>query len=175
MVIRNNSRTTQGKSLRPNTPAKPSPQKGAFHGNVPSKPKPDKATVKPVVARSDRASQGSQSGSGGGARSKQVSMAGGSDMTRKVSVPQASQIGLSQGSHITDKGEAKRPNVPIFQPAQAPCCLGNEIAKNVGRGGPGVGRTVYATGSQGQQGPVNPGMPTQAPRSNDVMSNNRKD
>jgi hypothetical protein len=33
------------------------------------------------------------------------------------------------------------------------------MALNVGGGGPGKGRTVYASGSQGMQGAVNPGNP----------------
>jgi hypothetical protein len=36
--------------------------------------------------------------------------------------------------------------------------LGNELAKNVGKGGPGAGRTLYGQcGTQGTHGPVNPG------------------
>jgi hypothetical protein len=177
MTIKNSGRTTQGKSLARNTPAKPSPQRGAFHGGVPSKPKPDKASVKPMVAGSGRASQGGQSGSGGGAKSKLVTTAHGSPLTRKVSPDAVANIGLSKGSHVTEKGgrEVTRPATPLYSSAAAPCCLGNEIAKNVGRGAPGAGRTVYASGSQMQHGPVNPGMPQAAPRSGDVMSNNRKD
>jgi hypothetical protein len=32
--------------------------------------------------------------------------------------------------------------------------LGNEIAGNVGKGGPGAGRDVHKSGAQGQHGPV---------------------
>ena len=35
--------------------------------------------------------------------------------------------------------------------------LGNEVAGNVGRGGPGTGRDVHHCGSQGTHGNVNPG------------------
>jgi hypothetical protein len=36
--------------------------------------------------------------------------------------------------------------------------LGNALATNVGKGGPGTGRTLYGQcGSQGTYGPVNPG------------------
>ena len=34
---------------------------------------------------------------------------------------------------------------------------GNELALNVGKGGPGTGRTVQPCGSEGTFGPVNPG------------------
>jgi hypothetical protein len=37
--------------------------------------------------------------------------------------------------------------------------LGNEVALNVGKGGPGTGRDCHATGSQGVHGSVNPGQP----------------
>jgi hypothetical protein len=37
--------------------------------------------------------------------------------------------------------------------------LGNQKALNVGQGGPGKGRDVHKTGSQGQQGAVAPGNP----------------
>jgi hypothetical protein len=35
--------------------------------------------------------------------------------------------------------------------------FGNEVALNVGGGGPGVGREVFRSGGQGTHGPVNPG------------------
>jgi hypothetical protein len=116
------------------------------------------------------AGQGNQSGSGGGAKSKLVTTAHGSAMTRKVSPDAVSNIGLSKGNHVTGGGgrETNRPAVPLYAPAQAPCCLGNEVAKNVGRGGPGVGRTIYQSGSQMQHGPANPGGPMPAPR--DILS-----
>jgi hypothetical protein len=38
-----------------------------------------------------------------------------------------------------------------------PTKYGNEIATNVGKGGPGTGRTTHYCGSQGTHGPVNPG------------------
>jgi hypothetical protein len=112
------------------------------------------------------AGQGTQSGSGGGGRVKQVTTAHGSAMTRKVSPDAVSNIGLSKGTHVTGAGgrEVNRPATPLYREAQAPCCLGNEVAKNVGRGGPGAGRTVYASGSQMQHGSANPGGPMPAPR-----------
>jgi hypothetical protein len=40
---------------------------------------------------------------------------------------------------------------------------GNEVALNVGKGGCGTGRTLYKTGSQGQQGATSPGNPRPVP------------
>jgi hypothetical protein len=165
MVIKTSGRSTQGKALTPNRAAKPSPQRGAAHGNVPARPKPGPASVKPTKV----AGQGNQSGSGGGAKSKLVTTAHGSSMTRKVSPDAVSNIGLSKGNHVTGGGgrETNRPAVPLYAPAQAPCCLGNEVAKNVGRGGPGAGRTVHPSGSQMQHGPV---AGTPAPQGRDILS-----
>ncbi|WP_166299579.1 hypothetical protein [Bradyrhizobium sp. 2S1] len=59
-----------------------------------------------------------------------------------VSPQAASRIGIQT---ITTTGLPKVPG-PISQP------LGNELAKNVGVGGPGTGRTVMPTGSQGRHG-----------------------
>ena len=42
-------------------------------------------------------------------------------------------------------------------PAYNPTKFGNEVALNVGKGGPGTGRNVMPCGSQGVHGPVNPG------------------
>jgi hypothetical protein len=69
----------------------------------------------------------------------------------------AGQIGAALGSHASDSGKVltKAP-VPMrtAAPVAAAAKLGNEVAKNVGAGGPGTGRTVMATGSQGQHGPA---------------------
>jgi hypothetical protein len=47
--------------------------------------------------------------------------------------------------------------------------LGNAMARNVGRGGPGAGRDVYDCGAQMTHGPINRGLPVERPRSDDVM------
>lgn len=72
----------------------------------------------------------------------------------------AASIGSSYGSHVTEKSDTgyrgpKFHDGKSFQPVK----FGNEMALNVGGGGPGKGRTVYASGSQGMQGAVNPGNP----------------
>ncbi|UGY27311.1 hypothetical protein HU675_0011425 [Bradyrhizobium septentrionale] len=59
-----------------------------------------------------------------------------------VSPQAASRIGTQV---ITTTGLPKVPG-PISQP------LGNELAKNVGGGGAGAGRTVMPSGSQGRHG-----------------------
>jgi hypothetical protein len=65
-------------------------------------------------------------------------------------------IGRSVGNHASEGGgkTLQRPSVPLYAPTKAAVPMGNEVAKNVGRGHPGAGRTVHATGSQGQHGPV---------------------
>src|SRR5262249_211247 len=88
----------------------------------------------------------------------------GSPQTRVVLPDAASNIGRSIGNHIsgTEGGGAtvtQRPNVPLYQPTPAAARMGNDVALNVGRGGPGVGRVVRDCGSQGQWGPVAPGNP----------------
>jgi hypothetical protein len=41
--------------------------------------------------------------------------------------------------------------------------LGNKVARNVAGGGPGAGRDVQRSGSQGTHGSVNPGSPRPGP------------
>jgi hypothetical protein len=73
-----------------------------------------------------------------------------------------SQFGESVGAHTTNKGETDYRGDKVrgsFRPPGAPGSvpLGNEIAGNVGAGGPGKGRTVYGCGSQDMHGSANPG------------------
>ena len=102
-------------------------------------------------------------GSGGGHGSKNivhkpVKTGAGSKSTSPGAV---GQIGQSQGSHVTNKGDTgyrgeifhKPPN---FQPVP----FGNETALNVKGGGPGKGRTLYGqSGSQGCHGQPAQGSP----------------
>jgi hypothetical protein len=70
------------------------------------------------------------------------------------------QLGQHVGDHTTNRpGSSGYRGEPLhnnrsFQPVK----FGNEVALNVGRGGPGTGRTIYKTGSQCQTG-TNPGNP----------------
>jgi hypothetical protein len=70
----------------------------------------------------------------------------------------AAQIGRS----MTIKDQRAAP-----VPAGGKVPLGNEVALNVGRGGPGMGRTVHHCGSQGTHGPVASGS---SPPARDILS-----
>ena len=88
----------------------------------------------------------SKARSGGGVTSNKnvnVSVKAGSKTTEAISVPAASRIGTQV---ITTNGGVKlvAANVP-----QTP--MGNDLALNVGKGGPGAGRTVLPSGSQGKR------------------------
>jgi hypothetical protein len=82
----------------------------------------------------------------------------------------AAQIGLMVGDHATHSGNSTGyKGEPLHGPAERnfPTRLGNEVALNVGRGGPGTGRDIHATGSQGQHGNVAGNAPA---RSRDILS-----
>jgi hypothetical protein len=71
-----------------------------------------------------------------------------------INAAHVAQYGSALGNHVTEqgsstkyRGEPRAAATPISVP------LGNSLAKNVGRGGPGAGREVFKTGSQ-------QGMPT---------------
>jgi len=106
-------------------------------------------------------------GSGGGGYGSRphvetpVRTGSGSKSTRPAGV---SQIGHQVGDHTTNRpgssgyrGEKLHgPAARNFQPTK----FGNELATNVGRGGPGAGRTLYGqAGTQGVHGSTNPGSP----------------
>jgi hypothetical protein len=85
-----------------------------------------------------------------------------------------SQFGEAVGDHITHRGQGtgyrgdpvrgayRSPGAPGSVP------LGNQIATNVGAGGPGKGRTVYGCGSQDMHGSANPGNPPN--KSTDILN-----
>jgi hypothetical protein len=84
------------------------------------------------------------------------------------------QIGQSQGDHVTNKNKTLRGSVepvrgdlrPAGSPGSVP--LGNAVALNVGRGGPGAGRKLYGqSGMQGQHGTASPGNPPS--KSTDIL------
>jgi len=69
-----------------------------------------------------------------------------------------SQFGSTIGNHATGSGKALRGGAEKYNtatPAGGRVPLGNEVARNVGKGGPGAGRTIHKTGSQ-QGMPVTP-------------------
>jgi hypothetical protein len=84
----------------------------------------------------------------------------------------AAQLGMMKGNH-SGRGDIPSKVVigkdAIGKPAGNTVPFGNEIAGNVGKGGPGAGRKIYMTGVQGQHGPVNPGN-RPAPQGPDPMA-----
>jgi hypothetical protein len=85
------------------------------------------------------------------------------DRARAGNVRGVSQIGQSLGNHVTETARKGQPVENLYgakQPAGGPggVPLGNQVALNVGKGGCGAGRNLYGqSGTQGVQGPVNPG------------------
>jgi hypothetical protein len=100
--------------------------------------------------------------SGGGITSNKlvnVGVKSGPPRTNIVSPASADQLGQAVAF--------KRDPLPKGTMAQVP--LGNQLATNVGAGGPGKGREVHKCGSQGQWGPPNRGeSPRGEPRGFDV-------
>jgi hypothetical protein len=136
---------TSGQGPRGSGPsrAKPMVKKPGFGVNPGGMGKPGKAT------------------SGGGAQSNKytkVPTVGGPPKTRVVSPDAVSNIGRQVGNHAFDSGgrDMQRPGVPLYTGTMPQVPMGNEVAKNVGRGGPGVGANVYASGGQAcWDGPAN--------------------
>jgi hypothetical protein len=77
------------------------------------------------------------------------------------------QLGQMQGNHATNKGATNYKGVGLIGP-KSPISvpLGNEVALNVGGGGPGTGRTIYKTGTQCMTGAADKGNPT--PKANSL-------
>ena len=89
--------------------------------------------------------------------------------SKGVSPGWVGQKGQMQGNHITDRGRGtgyrgeEKFTGRNFQPVP----FGNEVALNVGGGGPGKGRTLYGqSGSQGQYGSGGP----QKPAGRDILN-----
>jgi hypothetical protein len=84
------------------------------------------------------------------------------DGSKSISPGWVGQRGNLQGNHVTEsggkstgyKGEPKFTG-KNFQPTK----FGNEVALNVGKGGPGTGRTTYHCGSQDMHGQPAQGNP----------------
>jgi hypothetical protein len=114
------------------------------------------------MARGNSAAQRrSGGGAGGGIRSNKnvsVPVRKGASATG-VRPAAVSQFGSAIGNKATDagkigyRGEKYQTATPISVP------LGNEVATRVGKGGPGADRVVMKSGTQGVQGPTNPGIP----------------
>lgn len=94
--------------------------------------------------------------SGGGITSNKLNVR---PMPRTSSPAQAmsptaiSRLGAHVGNHTTGKGKVAVPEVPLIRAGIADASgvpLGNAKAMDVGKGGPGAGRTTMPCGSQGR-------------------------
>jgi hypothetical protein len=96
--------------------------------------------------------------SGGGLTSNKLVRPGvkaGPPNTRVVNVGGVSQLGAVQGGRMRDGGHTdKSVAKPLFDGRASQVPLGNQLATNVGQGGPGTGRTVIRSGGQGVHGLV---------------------
>ncbi|WP_426410038.1 hypothetical protein [Bradyrhizobium ganzhouense] len=99
----------------------------------------------------------SKAKSGGGSNMNKVRSVGvrtGAPTTRIISPGAVSNIGAPKANHATDTGTFRAASQPLVTGNARDVPLGNAVAGNVGRGGPGTGRVVHSTGSQGQHGPA---------------------
>jgi hypothetical protein len=73
----------------------------------------------------------------------------------------AGQLGQKQGSHVTRSEDSNYRGEPMHSGRSFnPVPYGNELVTNVGKGGPGAGRTLYGqSGQQGCHGSPAPGNP----------------
>jgi hypothetical protein len=96
---------------------------------------------------------------GGGSRSRQVVSKPGrvGQPAERVHQGGAGQIGVAQGSHVMDRRKDSPyrgdPLLGSPRPVGGPGAvkLGNQVALNVGAGGPGKGRTLYGQSGSNQQ------------------------
>src|SRR5215471_296120 len=71
---------------------------------------------------------------------------------RAINSAYPSQLGAHFGNH-SEKGDTGKTGAVKMEAGSAlPSKLGNELATNVGQGGPGTGRTVYRSGYQALHG-----------------------
>jgi hypothetical protein len=79
---------------------------------------------------------------------------------RIVNERAVSQIGQTLGNHVTEKSAKGNPVEKMYGAKTQPVKFGNEIALNVGGGGPGKGRNLWGkSGTNCTTGPVAPGVP----------------
>jgi len=82
---------------------------------------------------------------------------------REVNKVAVSRLGAMIGSHATNNPKVLNTKLEPFYGKTVPSVpLGNQVAGNVGPGGPGTGRTLYRAGYQG---------PTPAPQAMSVGRN----
>lgn len=115
------------------------------------------------MAKKNLLSRGGAGGGFGSNKHTQVGVRYGA--AREGRNPRAvSQIGQAMGNHTTEHTEKLRREDVIERmrypaPAAAGVPLGNSVAMNVGRGGPGTGRNLYGqAGTNKVYGPVTSGV-----------------
>lgn len=90
-----------------------------------------------------------KAGGGAGSRvNKSVGVRKGASATG-VRPGATAQFGSAIGNHATSVGRVLRGGAEKYStatPAGGRVPLGNEVALNVGKGGPGTGRTIHKTG-----------------------------
>ena len=105
----------------------------------------------------------SRGGPGGGPSSKalapKVTTYFGGQPSQRVNPGGADQQGQQMSNHSTDSGRVlPNPATPMIagkMPDVGATKLGNEVALNVGGGGPGTGRNLYGqSGTNAQHGPA---------------------
>jgi hypothetical protein len=79
---------------------------------------------------------------------------------RVVNERAVSQIGQTLGNHVTESGKMGNPIEKTYGANTQTVKFGNEVALNVGGGGPGAGRRLVGkSGTNCTTGPVAPGVP----------------
>jgi hypothetical protein len=95
--------------------------------------------------------------SGGGLTSNKLVRPGvrtGPPSTNKIDPRGVSQYGYSTGSKLARAGSFTTENsaLPVNAGTASQVPMGNAVALNVGKGGPGTGRTTYRSGYQAMHG-----------------------
>jgi hypothetical protein len=126
---------------------------GGPKGRAPYSRGPTVAAVTPKAGASRNPGSSAPVRTGGGegsAKHIKRPQVGGSASVRKTSPYGTGHIGSAIGDKAMDSGgqPLRRGDPSLYQPAKAIVPHGNTITTNVGKGGPGTGRTVHAKGSQ---------------------------
>jgi hypothetical protein len=127
--------------------------------------------VKWFVLTNRREMEMAKSNAGGGIQSNKLVRPGvrtGSG-SKGVKPGYTSQLGSAKGTHLTEGRETPASKALVAKDAMAKPAgntvpFGNAKALDVGKGGPGTGRVVMATGTQGVHGPIDRGNPRPVPK-----------
>jgi hypothetical protein len=108
---------------------------------------------------------GNQKGGGYGSRQHVETTVRTGTGSRGANPGGVGQLGQKQGDHVTRGGSSDYRGDPLHSGRSFnPVKFGNEIATNVGKGGPGTGRNLYGqSGSQGCHGQPASGNPRPTP------------